>query len=127
MKGARHALCMAMVPGSAHNDPVSVDKERAMNRRHDRISAMFIDAVLDASRQHGTTRAARLLHEDGVPLDVALRVLARPGQRRFGPRPPHPLVALAAALVRPFGAAHPADAAAHRSRARAAADPCMGR
>jgi len=67
---------------------------------------MLIDAVLDASRQHGTTRAARLLHEDGVPLDVALRVLTRPGQRRLGPRPPHPLVAAAAALVRPFGAAH---------------------
>ena len=98
-----------------------------MNRRHDRISAMFIDAVLDASRQHGTTRATRLLHEDGVPLDVALRVLTRPRQRRFGPRPPHPLVAVAVALVRPFGAARPADAAAHRSRPPPEADPCMGR
>jgi hypothetical protein len=98
-----------------------------MNRRHDRISAMFIDAVLDASRQHGTTRAARLLHEDGVPLDVALRVLTRPGLRRLGPRPPHPLVAVAAALVRPFGANRPAGATARPSRAGAAADPCMGR
>jgi hypothetical protein len=79
--------------------------ERPMNRRHDRISAMFIDAVLDASRHHGTARAARLLREDGVPLDVALRVLTRPARRRLGPRPPHPLVAVAAALVRPFGAA----------------------
>jgi hypothetical protein len=76
-----------------------------MNRRHDRISAMFIEAVLDASRHHGTSRAARLLNEDGVSLDVALRVLTRPGQRRLGPRPPHPLVAVAAALVRPFGSA----------------------
>nr|WP_143028947.1 hypothetical protein [Massilia sp. PDC64] len=77
-----------------------------MNRRHDRVSAMFIDAVLDASRQHGTARAARLLHEDGVPFDVALRVLTRPGGRRLAPRPPHVLVAAAAALVRPFGSAH---------------------
>jgi hypothetical protein len=77
-----------------------------MNRRHDRISAMFIDTVLDASRQHGIARAARLLRADGVPLDVALRVLTRPGGRRLAPRPPHVLLAAAAALVRPFGAAH---------------------
>lgn len=56
-----------------------------MNRRHDRISAMFIEAVLDASRHHGTARAARLLHEDGVAFDVALRVLTRPGGRRLAP------------------------------------------
>jgi hypothetical protein len=78
-----------------------------MNRRHDRISAMFIEAVLDASRHHGTARAARLLHEDGVAFDVALRVLTRPTGRRLAPRPPHVLVAVAAAVVRPFGAAHP--------------------
>jgi hypothetical protein len=76
-----------------------------MNRRHDRISAMFIDAVLNAGRQHGIARAARLLRQDGVPLDVALRVLTRPVLRRHGPRPPHILVAAAAALVRPFGSA----------------------
>jgi hypothetical protein len=75
-----------------------------MNRRHDRISSMFIDAVVSASRQHGIARAARLLHADGVPLDVALRVLARPAERRLGPRRPHVLVTAAAALVRPFGA-----------------------
>lgn len=83
-----------------------------MNRRHDRISAMFIDAVLNACREHGIARAAQLLHEDGVPLDVALRVLTRPAGRRLAPRPPHILVAAAAALVRPFGSAHrwePAD------------------
>jgi len=77
-----------------------------MNRRHDRISAMFIDAVLNASRQHGIAHAARLLQEDGVPFDVALRVLTRPGGRRQEPRPPHVFVAAAAALVRPFGSAH---------------------
>jgi hypothetical protein len=91
--------------GSAHNETVPAFRERTMNRRHDRISAMFIDAVLDAGRQHGIARAARLLHEDGVPLDVALRVLTRPGGRRLAPRPPHVLVAAAAALVRPFGSA----------------------
>jgi hypothetical protein len=80
-----------------------------MNRRHDRISAMFIDAVLDAGPQHGIARAAQLLHEDGVPLDVALRVLTRPAGRRLAPRPPHILVAAAAALVRPFGAHRPME------------------
>jgi len=74
-----------------------------MNRRTDRISALFIDAVLDASRQHGVARAARALHDDGVPLSVALRVLTRPALRRYGPKPPHVLMAAAAALVRPFG------------------------
>jgi hypothetical protein len=77
-----------------------------MNRRHDRISAMFIDAVLNASSRHGIAHAARLLHEDGVPFDVALRVLTQPVGRRQGPRPPHVLVAAATALVRPFGSAH---------------------
>jgi hypothetical protein len=97
--GTHHARRMETSAGSAHNEP--------MNRRHDRISAMLIDAVLDASRQHGIARAARLLHEDGVAFDVALRVLTRPGGRRLAPCPPHVLVAAAAALVRPFGAARP--------------------
>jgi len=78
-----------------------------MNRRSDRISALFIDAVLDASRRQGVARAARVLHDDGVPLPVALRVLTRPALRRCGPKPPHVLVAAAAALVRPFGSGRP--------------------
>jgi hypothetical protein len=97
---------METFPGSAQNEADSTFRERAMNRRHDRISAMFIDAVLNASSRHGIAHAARLLHEDGVPFDVALRVLTRPVGRRQGPRPPHVLVAAAAALVRPFGSAH---------------------
>jgi hypothetical protein len=96
---------MATSAGSAHNETVPAFGACTMNRRHDPISAMYIDAVLDASRQHGIARAARLLHEDGVPFDVALRVLTRPAGRRLAPRPPHPLVAAAAALVRPFGSA----------------------
>ena len=43
-----------------------------MNRRHDRISAMFIEGVLDASRHIGTARAARHLHEDGATLEIVL-------------------------------------------------------
>jgi hypothetical protein len=74
-----------------------------MNRRHDRISSMYIDAVLSASRQHGIARAARLLHADGVQLDVALRVLTRPAQRRLADRPRPVVLEVAAALVRPFG------------------------
>jgi hypothetical protein len=78
-----------------------------MHRRHDHISALFIDAVLDASRQQGIARAARLLREDGVPLDVALRVLTRPGERRHAPRRRPVVLAVAAALVRPFGSGRP--------------------
>ena len=32
-----------------------------MNRRHDRISAMFIDAVLNGSPRHGIAHAARVI------------------------------------------------------------------
>jgi hypothetical protein len=78
-----------------------------MNRRHDRISYLFIDAVVAASRQHGIARAARLLHTDGVPLDVALRVLTRPAQRRLADRPRPVVLEVAAALVRPFGNTRP--------------------
>ena len=78
-----------------------------MNRRHDRISSLFIDTVVAASRQHGIARAARLLHEDGVPLDVALRVLTRPAQRRLADRPRPVVLEVAAALVRPFGNTRP--------------------
>ena len=81
--------------------------ERTMNRRHDRISSMFIDTVVAASRQHGIARAARLLHEDGVPLDVALRVLTRPARRRLADRQRPVVLAVAAALVRPFGNTRP--------------------
>ena len=78
-----------------------------MNRRNDRISAMVINAVLDASRQQGVARAARLLREDGVPLDIALRVLTRPHERRHAPRRRPVVLAVAAALVRPFGSGRP--------------------
>jgi hypothetical protein len=78
-----------------------------MNRRHDRMSSLFIDNVVAASRHHGVARAARLLHEDGVPLDVALRVLTRPAQRRLADRPRPVVLEVAAALVRPFGSSWP--------------------
>ena len=85
-----------------------------MNRRRDRISALLIDAVLDASPQHGIARAARLLHEDGIPIEVALRVLTRPVQRRHGPPRVHPLVAVASTLFAPFGSADRWPAPANR-------------
>jgi hypothetical protein len=88
----------------------------AMNRRNDRITAMFIDAVLDACGQHDIARAARLLREDGVPLDVALRVLTRPVQRRHDPPRVHPLVAIASVLFAPFGSAERWPAQAARAR-----------
>ena len=74
-------------------------------QRTDLVTALLVDAVISASAAEGTAYAARTLCENGVPFDVALRVLTRPAGRRLAPRPPHPLVAAAAALVRPFGSA----------------------
>jgi hypothetical protein len=41
--------------------------------------------VISASAAEGTAYAARTLCENGVPFDVALRVLTRPWHRRYHP------------------------------------------
>ena len=53
-----------------------------MKNRTDRVTALFIDAVINASEVQGVAKAARTLCNNGVPLDIALRVLTRPWQRR---------------------------------------------
>jgi len=52
-----------------------------MDRRSDYKTALIIDAVMhDAADQ--LRPAANLLAEQGVPLEVSLRVLTRPAERR---------------------------------------------
>lgn len=61
-----------------------------MDRRSDYKTALMIDAVVhDAGDSR--VRAARQLAEMGVPMEVAMRVLTRPAERRSSqPVPEHP-------------------------------------
>lgn len=58
---------------------------RGAGQRTDLVTALLVDAVISASAAEGTAYAARTLCENGVPFDVALRVLTRPWQRRYHP------------------------------------------
>jgi hypothetical protein len=53
-----------------------------MTPRTDRKTALLIDAAINAAASHGCINAARELIEQGVPFDVAMRVLTRPTDRR---------------------------------------------
>jgi hypothetical protein len=59
-----------------------------MHRRIDRLTQIYIDAVLNSVPSIGRLEAALLLRELGVPVETALRVLTRPHERRqsFGRR-----------------------------------------
>jgi hypothetical protein len=54
-----------------------------MNRRIDRRMALLIDAAIHAAAVHGPVGAARELASQGIPLEVAIRVLTRPAERRI--------------------------------------------
>jgi hypothetical protein len=58
---------------------------RGSGQRTDLVTALLVDAVISASAAEGTAYAARTLCENGVPFDVALRVLTRPWHRRYHP------------------------------------------
>ena len=68
-------------------------------QRTDVVTALLVDAVISASVAEGTAYAARTLCENGVPFDVALRVLTRPWHRRY-----HPVTQT---YAQPVGAAMP--------------------
>lgn len=53
-----------------------------MERRNDRITALLIEAVLNAQAAHGRVRLANAFNEIGVPLHMAMRLLTRPHERR---------------------------------------------
>lgn len=53
-----------------------------MTNRTDRTTALFIDAVIKMSVGRGTTEVACLLYGNAVPLEIAVRVLTRPQDRR---------------------------------------------
>jgi len=53
-----------------------------MERRTDYKQALLIEAVIHELDAIGRSSAARRLAEIGVPVDVAVRVLTRPVERR---------------------------------------------
>lgn len=53
-----------------------------MERRSDYKTALLIDAVVHAEAARGFGAQARELAALGVPVEVALRVLTRPAERR---------------------------------------------
>jgi len=54
----------------------------AMTRRIDRLTQVYIDAVLNSLPSIGQRGAALMLRDLGVPLETAVRVLTQPGMRR---------------------------------------------
>ncbi|WP_020656281.1 hypothetical protein [Massilia niastensis] len=63
-----------------------------MDRRSDYKTALMVEAIIHAAPATGQGQAARELAALGVPLEVAMRVLTRPGERRhqIPPLNPHP-------------------------------------
>jgi hypothetical protein len=59
-----------------------------MKKRIDRLTAVLIDAVLNNLARQSTMEAARALAGNNVPIEVALRVLTRPHERREYPVSP---------------------------------------
>ena len=53
-----------------------------MDRRSDYKTSLRIDAVINDVPTESRVGAARQLAELGVPLDIAMRVLTRPAERR---------------------------------------------
>lgn len=54
-----------------------------MKSRLDRLSAILIEAVLVNRPFENIQTIARALAHNGIPLEVAIRVLTRPWERRF--------------------------------------------
>ena len=79
--GCGHALQVACPHCATTNQPAPL----AAGQRTDLVTALLVDAVISASAAEGTAYAARTLCENGVPFDVALRVLTRPWHRRYHP------------------------------------------
>ncbi|GAA4659114.1 hypothetical protein GCM10025794_16990 [Massilia kyonggiensis] len=79
--GCGHTLQVACPHCAATGQPAP----RGSGQRTDLVTALLVDAVISASAAEGTAYAARTLCENGVPFDVALRVLTRPWHRRYHP------------------------------------------
>jgi hypothetical protein len=61
-----------------------------MERRHDYKTALLIEAAVHDHAPAGLAASAKVLAGMGVSVDVALRVLTRPAERRHPGEPPEP-------------------------------------
>ena len=57
-----------------------------MRKRSDRLTATHVDLAINLAAIRGVAAGARALVEQGVPIEVAHRVLLQPGLRRRVPR-----------------------------------------
>jgi hypothetical protein len=78
-----------------------------MNRRTDRYTELYVEATLNGLERTGYQAAARALHEQGVPIETALRVLTRPKERR--PRSRYEAVIPDEGVTGPAGSQVPLD------------------
>jgi len=53
-----------------------------MKRRLDRLSAILIEAILTNRPFYATQAVARVFAANNIPIDIALRVITRPQERR---------------------------------------------
>jgi len=53
-----------------------------MKRRLDRLSAILIEAILTNRPRYATQAVARVFAANNIPIDIALRVITRPQERR---------------------------------------------
>jgi len=53
-----------------------------MKRRLDRLSAILIEAIVTNRPFHTTQLVARAFADNNIPIDIALRVITRPQERR---------------------------------------------
>jgi hypothetical protein len=53
-----------------------------MERRADRLTALYVDAILNFCRAEYRQNAIVVLLDHGLPMDTVLRVLDRPRERR---------------------------------------------
>lgn len=53
-----------------------------MKRRLDRLSAILIEAILTNRPFCATQLVARVFAHNNIPIDIALRVITRPEERR---------------------------------------------
>jgi len=55
-----------------------------MERRTDRLSALYVDAVLNVCRRDHADSATVILLDHGLPLDTVMRIVNAPKARRHG-------------------------------------------
>jgi hypothetical protein len=75
------------------NCDIQTAQNRQMDRRTDRRTQLYIEAVLNGLANIGQREAALVLRELGVPIETAMRVLTRPRDRRRAPHHPATMTA----------------------------------